>query len=156
MGLTGGMLRQVDRIRVPGLVRLARLAVIWGRYFLAQYHLFRGRLVVFDRYIYDAAVPTPYPLSLANRVGRWIDGHSCPAPDVILLLDAPGEMMHQRKPSYTPEMIENWRQHFLGLERRFPQLEVIDTTKGATEVLNQAMDRLWREYIRRWQRDQRR
>ncbi|HZI77413.1 MAG TPA: hypothetical protein VFD73_25895, partial [Gemmatimonadales bacterium] len=66
-----------------------------------------------------------------------------------------GATMHQRKPSYTPETIENWRQHFLTLQRRLPHLEVIDTTKGSADVLNQAMDRLWQEYIRRWRRDQR-
>ena len=152
MGLTGGMLRHVDRLRVPGVVRLGRLVVIWGRYLLAKYHISRGRLVVFDRYIYDAEVPTPYPLSLANRLGRWIDGRCCPAPDLILLLDAPGDVMHQRKPSYTPEMIENWRQHFLRLRQRFPQMEVIDTTQPADVVRAQATDLVWRQYVRRWER----
>ena len=152
MGLTGGMLRQVDRLRVPGVVHLGRLVVIWGRYLLGQYHLWHGRLVVFDRYIYDAEVPTPRPLSLPNRVGRWIEGHSCPAPDLILVLDAPGDVMHQRKPSYTPEMIENWRQHFLLLRRRLPQLEVIDTTRPPEEVRSQATDLAWRQYMRRWRR----
>jgi thymidylate kinase len=156
MGLTGGALPRVDRLRLPGLVRAGRLTVIWGRYLRAQYHVMQGRVVVFDRYIYDAAVPTPFPLSLGKRIGRWIDGHSCPSPDVVLLLDAPGATMHHRKPSYTPEMIENWRQHFLALHRRLPHLEVIDTTKGTAEVLNHAMSRLWQEYIRRWRRDQRR
>ena len=152
MGLTGGMLRHVDRLRVPGVVRLGRLVVIWGRYLLAKYHILRGRLVVFDRYIYDAEVPTPYPLSMADRLGRWIDGRCCPAPDLILLLDAPGAVMHQRKPSYTPEMIENWRQHFLRLRQRFPQMEVIDTTRPTDEVRTQATNLVWRQYIRRWER----
>ena len=131
---------------------MSRLAVIWCRYFLAQYHLIRGRLVVFDRYIYDAEVPTPYPLSLADRVGRWIDGRCCPAPDLILLLDAPGSVMHQRKPSYTPETIENWRQHFLRLRQRLPMMQVIDTTRGIDEVRNQATDLVWQHYARRWRR----
>lgn len=150
MGLTGGMLQRVDRLRIPGVVRVSRLIVIWCRYLLAQYHVARGRLVVFDRYIYDAEVPTPYPLSLADRVGRWIDGHCCPAPDLILLLDAPGDVMHQRKPSYSAETIENWRQHFLRLQRRRPMMEVLDSTRSIDEVRIQATDLLWREYIRRW------
>ena len=152
MGLTGGMLRQVDRLRVPGVVHLGRLVVIWGRYLVGQYHLRQGRLVVFDRYIYDAEVPTPRPLSLPNRVGRWLEGRCCPAPDLILVLDAPGAVMHQRKPSYTPEMIENWRQHFLRLRRRLPQMEVIDTTRSSDEVRSQATDLVWQQYVRRWRR----
>jgi thymidylate kinase len=152
MGLTGGMLRQVDRLRVPGVVRAGRLAVIWYRYLLAQYHVARGRLVVFDRYIYDADVPTPHRLGLLARAGRWMDGRCCPAPDLILLLDAPGELMHQRKPSYTPEMIEDWRQHFLRLRHRLPGIEVIDSTRSTGEVRTQATVLLWREYVRRWAR----
>jgi thymidylate kinase len=152
MGLTGGMLRQVDRLRVPGVVRAGRLAVIWYRYLLAQYHVARGRLVVFDRYIYDADVPTPHRLGLLARAGRWMDGRCCPAPDLILLLDAPGELMHQRKPSYTPEMIEDWRQHFLRLRLRLPGIEVIDSTRSTGEVRTQATVLLWREYVRRWAR----
>lgn len=152
MGLTGGMLWYVDRLRVPGVVRVGRLAVIWCRYLTAQYHLIRGRLVVFDRYIYDAEVPTPHPLSLAGRLGRWIDGRSCPSPDLVLLLDAPGQIMHQRKPSYTPETIENWRQHFLRLRHRLSNTEVIDTTCGVEEVRKQATELVWRHYTRRWRR----
>jgi thymidylate kinase len=155
MGLTGGMLRQVDRLRVPGVVHLGRLVVLWARYLVGQYHLRQGRLVVFDRYIYDADVPTPRPLSLPDRVGRWVEGRCCPAPDLILVLDAPGEVMHQRKPSYTPEMIENWRQHFLALSRRLPQLEVIDTTRSSDEVRSQATALIWQVYVRRWRRSMR-
>jgi thymidylate kinase len=152
MGLTGGMLRHVDRVRVPGVVRVGRLAVIWYRYLLAQYHVARGRVVVFDRYIYDADVPTPRPLSLLARAGRWIDGRCCPAPDLIFLLDAPGEVMHQRKPSYTPEMIENWRQHFLKLRQRLPRIQVIDSTRSVGEVRTHATVLMWQEYVGRWAR----
>jgi thymidylate kinase len=128
------------------------MAVIWSRYFLARYHVARGRLVVFDRYVYDADVPTPYPLGLAGRVGRWIDGRCCPAPDLVLLLDAPGEVMYRRKPSYTPEMLESWRQHFLRVRQRVSCAEVLDTTRGVDEVRNQATAHVWRQYTRRWRR----
>ncbi len=150
MGLTGGALPYVDRLRVPGLVHLGRLGVIWGRYLRGLYHQARGQLVVFDRYIYDAMVPHPERLGWYRRVTRWIDGHSCPAPDAVLVLSAPGEVMHARKGEYSPETLEDWRRHFVALQRLLPQVELVDTTRTAEEVRADVMDRLWRRYATRW------
>jgi thymidylate kinase len=105
---------------------------------------------VFDRYIYDAEVPTPHPLAPADRLGRWIDGRSCPAPDLILVLDAPGEVMHQRKGEYDPVMLEQWRQRFRGLQQRLPNVELIDTTRDIEIVRADVVDRVWRCYAARW------
>ena len=150
MGLTSGWLHRVDRLRVPGVVRIGRLLVIWGRYLQAQYHIHRGRLVVFDRYIFDAEVPPPYALSRWGRWARWIDGRACPAPDLVLVLDAPGSVMHTRKGEYTPETLEDWRQRFLGLQHQLRNVEVLDTTLAAEVVRTEAIDRIWRVYAKRW------
>ena len=139
MGLTGGWLRHVDRLRVPGIVRVGRFLVIWGRYLRGQYHLHRGRLVVFDRYIYDAEVPTPYPLSRWGRLARWLDGRTCPGPDLVLILDAPGAVMHERKGEYTPEVLEDWRQKFLTVRDRHPNVVVLDTTRPVEDVRAEAV-----------------
>ena len=150
MGLTGGMLRYVDKLRIPGVVRLGRLAVIWARYLRAQYHVARGRLVVFDRYIYDADVPPPYALGPIGRFTRWMDGRACPGPDIVIVLDAPGAVMHQRKGEYDPDTLKHWRGRFLALQRRVPGLEVVDTTGGAEAVRRDVLDRIWRRYADRW------
>jgi thymidylate kinase len=151
MGLTGGMLHRVDKLRIPGLVRVLRLLVIWSRYLRAQYHLARGRLVVFDRYIYDSEVPTPYPLGPSARAARWIDGHACPGPDVVVILDAPGSVMHRRKGEYDPVMLEQWRRHFLAVRRRVPDAEIVDASRGPELVLRDVSARVWRRYRKRWQ-----
>jgi hypothetical protein len=75
MGLTGGALRYIDKLNLPIIVIPARLLVFWSRYLRAVYHQMHGRLVIFDRYIYDYAVPTPFPLNRLQRWTRWIDGH---------------------------------------------------------------------------------
>jgi thymidylate kinase len=151
MGLTGGLLPYVDRLRLPVLVVPGRLLVLWGRYLTARYHQSRGRLVVFDRYTYDAAVPTPQPLDWLGRAYRRIDGRACPPPDLVLLLDAPGNVMHARKGEYSPEMLEDWRQHFLALQWRVPQLEILDATRPSEVVRADAIERIWRRYAARWQ-----
>jgi thymidylate kinase len=150
MGLTGGWLRRVDKLRIPGVVRVGRLLVIWGRYLRGQALAGAGKLVIFDRYIYDAEVPTPYHLGPAGRLARWIDGHACPGPDVTILLDAPGEVMFRRKGEYDGTTLEHWRQQFLGVRRRVPELEVVDTTRSADAVLRDVTARIWRRYARRW------
>jgi thymidylate kinase len=152
MGLTGGLLRHIGRLHVPGLVLIGRLLVLWCRYLMAQYHQLRGRLVVFDRYIYDAMVPHPDRLSWFRRASRWVDGRSCPAPDLVLVLNAPGEVMYERKGEYTPEQLEDWRQHFLALQRRIPWVETVDTTQTKDAARIEVIDRIWRRYVARWRK----
>jgi thymidylate kinase len=150
MGLTGGLLEHVSRLRVPGVVLLARTAVIWGRWAVGQYHRARGRVVVYDRYVYDAAAPPAYALGPLGRLSRWVSGRACPAPDVVLLLDVPGETMFRRKGEYSAEVLESWRQQFLTLRDRLPQLEVIDATRPVDEVRNDVVNRIWQRYAGRW------
>jgi len=147
MGLTGGFLQQVARLRIPGVVFAGRALVIWRRYLRARLHQARGRLVVFDRYVFDAAVPHPRQLNRLERISRRLDGYLCPAPDLVLILDAPGELMHRRKGEYDAEMLENWRRHFLALQQRIPDIvEVIDATQDKDAVRIDATQRIWRRY----------
>jgi thymidylate kinase len=150
MGLTGGFLPYVDRLGVPILVIPGRFLIFWCRYLLAQYHQARGRLVIFDRYIYDSAIPTPYPLNWLKRAYRWIDGHTVPPPDLVLVLDAPGDMMYQRKGEYSPEQLEDWRHHFLALQDRITKLEIVDTSQPKDTVRADVINRIWRQYVARW------
>ena len=150
MGLTGGLLRYIAWLHIPGLVMLCRLLVFWGRYLRAQYHQVRGRLVVFDRYIYDAMVPHPERLNWLRRLSRRVDGHACPGPDLVLVLDAPGDVMYGRKGEYTPAQLEDWRQHFLALQQHIPHLEIVDTTRAKEVVHADVINRIWQRYAARW------
>jgi thymidylate kinase len=149
MGLTGGLLRYIGMLHLPGIVFLGRLLVFWSRYLLAQYHQACGRLVVFDRYIYDAMVPHPERLNWLRRASRWADGHACPGPDLILVLDAPGAVMYARKREYSAATLEEWRHYFLALQQRFPQVEIVDTTQGLDAVRVEVIDRIWQGYVSR-------
>jgi thymidylate kinase len=150
MGLTGGVLPQVDKLTLPFLVIPGRMCVFWFRYLRAMYHQARGRLVVFDRYTYDAMIPTPRPLSQLRQIYRRMDGHSCPPPDLVLVLDAPGETMFARKREYTPEMLEEWRKHFLVVQQRVPNAELVDASQDAETVLADVLRRIWQRYATRW------
>jgi thymidylate kinase len=149
MGLTGGMLRYIAMLHLPGIVLLGRLLVFWGRYLLAQYHQARGRLVIFDRYIYDAMVPHPERLNWLRRASRWVDGRACPGPDLVLVLDAPGAVLYARKGEYSAATLEEWRHYFLALQQQFPQVEIIDSTQDPDAVRTEATDRIWQRYVSR-------
>jgi ABC-type cobalamin/Fe3+-siderophores transport system ATPase subunit len=150
MGLTGGALRHVSRLRVPGVMLAGRLLVLWGRWLGGELHALRGRVVVYDRYVYDAVAPTPYPLGPLGRASRWLQGRACPSPDLIVLLDVSGAEMYERKGEYDASTLEHWRQRFLALRTRLPRLAVVDATRPAPEVRAEVMQLVWRAMSARW------
>lgn len=131
-------------LRVAG-----RPITIWRRYLSARAHQLRGRAVVFDRYTYDAWLPPRPPLVLAKRLYFWALAHACPAPDLVLLLDAPTDVIAARKREDTPEEIAWQRRHFLNLGRRVPRLQVVDANRPHGEVKADILERLWRAYLSR-------
>lgn len=135
--------------RLPLRVVL-RPVTIWRRYLAGRVHQLLGRLVVFDRYTYDAYLPPRPPLAGAKRLYFWVLAHACPAPDVVLLLDAPGDVVALRKNEDAPEELEWQRRHFLRLRGRLRGLHVLDATCPQTEVKADAVERIWRGYVARW------
>ena len=150
MGLTGGRLPKADALRVPGLVLLARLAIIWVRWGVGAYHRGRGRIVLFDRYPLDAAVPSGARLGSIARLSRRLQGVTCPRPDLVLLLDASGATMFARKGEYEPARLDEWRQAYRRLQSSVPALEVLDAEESSDKVRVAAEARIWRCYRERW------
>jgi thymidylate kinase len=125
---------------------LSRPAISLRRYLAARVHQERGRLVVFDRYTYDAHLPPRPPLVAAKRLYFWLLARTCPRPGLVLLLDAPGELLAGRKGEHTAEELEWQRSHFLRLRERIPRLEVVDATRPLDAVKADVVERVWREY----------
>ena len=140
-GDQGGKLWQL-----PGFSFARRLFRQWGRYLIARYHLARRRLVVFDRYTYDAMLPAPRPLNPLKRWRRWLLAHACPPPDLVILLDAPGEMLYARKGEHSPQFLETQRQNYLQLRPHIPQMVVVDATQPPDQVRREVTALLWRGY----------
>lgn len=146
MGLTGGRLRRADALRIPGLVLAARAGILWLRYLRGALHRARGRIVLFDRYTLDGAVPSGRALTLAGRLSRRVQRRICPLPDIVILLDASGATMHDRKGEYAPEVLETWRAAYARLRADVDVLEVIDAEQPADAVRREAEARIWRRY----------
>ncbi len=138
---------------LPGLGLALRLLSLWGRYLVARYHLNRRRLVIFDRYVYDALLPSQRPMGSSQRLRRWLLAHACPPPDMVLLLDAPADTLFARKGEHTPERLEAQRQGYQQLREHLPQLAVVDASRSPEQVYREATAHIWDAYCRRsWNR----
>lgn len=144
----GTFKRPPSRSRVPGADLSRRLLGTWWPYSIALCHRALGRLVIFDRYIYDALQEQGG--HRRERLYLWMLGHALPRPDMILILDAPGRVMYERKGEHTPEELEANRQRLLALRHRFPNVEIIDANRSAEVVCQDVITRIWRQYSARW------
>jgi thymidylate kinase len=138
------------RPTIPGLDIAVRPFKVWARYLLALSHQARGHLVVFDRYTYDALQDPQPPLAQLKRPYFWLLAHTCPPPDLVLVLDVPGTVSFARKGEYPAEELEGERRSYLRLRTRLPQLQVLDATQPRDRVRADAMERIWQQYRARW------
>ena len=104
--------------RTPGFGFVSRLVRQWLRYLVAWNHRAHGRFVLFDRYSYDAMLPPRTPLAWHSRWRRWLLARSCPAPNLLVVLDAPGEVLYSRKHEHSVALLEQQRQTYLRLAAR--------------------------------------
>lgn len=134
----------------PVLNIMRRPFLAWWRYLVAQYYRLRGCLIIYDRYTYDALLPPRRPFVWLKRPYFWLLAHACPAPDLVLVLDVPGETMYNRKGEFDPVHLERERQSFLALGQRIPGLQIIDGTQAQSAVRTEATRRIWQYYLSTW------
>jgi thymidylate kinase len=144
--LYAGLAPATDRASypLPG-IRMARLLFrLRWRSAVARWHQLRGRLVIFDRYSYDAL--TQPPSNPALRLRRWLLARAAARPDVTVLLDAPAALMHERKSEFTPDQLEAQRERFLRLRDEVPELVIVDAAGGLEDVRRQVVALAWERY----------
>lgn len=136
-----------------GLDISARLPKAWARYLLGLWHRTLGRVVIFDRYVYDALISAQTSSGRLKQLYMRVLGHACPAPDLVLVLDAPGEVMFARKGEHSPEELEIQRQSLLALRHQIPHVQVVDVTRDEETVRSEVFSRIWDACRARWSRD---
>ncbi len=101
-----------------------------------------GRLVLCDRHFlcdYHAADVAPRPgRSLLSRIHGWQLGRLYPRPDLVLVLDAPADVLHARKPEGTIESLAARRAEYLALREVLPSVVVIDADRPFDAVVASA------------------
>lgn len=105
----------------------------WLRCGLALYQRARGRVVIFDRYVYDSWIAKPAP-TFWKRLRRRLFEFGWPTPDLVIVLNAPGQLLLQRKGEHSAAWLENQRLAYLSLQNRIPQLVAVNATRTAQEV----------------------
>ncbi|MGE3315795.1 MAG: hypothetical protein AB7O26_11835 [Planctomycetaceae bacterium] len=130
------------KIPVVGLV--IRMSRQWLRYARARLYQAGGRLVLFDRYNYDAMLNAGKNEGVLRRVRRWMLAHSCPHADMVFMLDAPGESLYERKQEHSVEILEEQRLAYRALSQKLPQMVIVDATKDINEVRREVLSGIWR------------
>ena len=140
----------LDQKKIKGLGLVHKLVKQWKRYLYSRHYRACGKLVIFDRYSYDALLSSPKRLKLKSRIHRWLLAHCCPPPDLILFLDAPGELLYARKGEHSPIALEKQRQEYLRLQSKLPQMVVVDATLGAESVRKEVTELIWQQYTQQF------
>ena len=135
---------------IPGMGLAGMLLKQWARFAKAQYHRAQGRLVLFDRYTYDALLPAKLRRGRLSQLRRKLLAKACPGPDLVVMLDAPGSVLFARKGEHCPEKLENQRQSYLAMQSSIPQMVVVDATDDADSVCRNVTSLIWRSYLCRY------
>ncbi len=146
MGIHGGASWDRGERPLPLPLRIPRQ---WLRYLHARSAAWRGRLVLFDRYALDARLAPARRRSGLRRAARSVLARSLPDPDLMILLDAPAEVMHARKPERSVEDLERLRREYLGLADTVSSVTVIDASGAADEVRRVVTAAVWEAYLAR-------
>ncbi len=131
---------------------LAKLAFWWLDYGLLGYatdiypSLARSTLVLFDRYYHDLIVDAKRyryggPMWAVRLVSRLI-----PRPDLVILLDAPPEVLYARKQEFPFAEARRQREAYLDLVKGLSNGYVIDASKPLDQVVAEA-EQIILEYL---------
>jgi thymidylate kinase len=126
---------------------LNRLAEAWYRQLVSVGYQMRGYVVVYDRhFLFETAPP-------ADGCGRstqprldelyyWIMSHLYPQPALTIMLDAPPEVLYERKGEATPEYLSEQRQAFLEQGRKVKNFVRVDATQALDKVFEEVTQRI--------------
>jgi hypothetical protein len=125
---------------VKSALRLVyQLSEEWFRQGLTWYYQRRGYIVLFDRhyfsdyYAYDIA-HSPKGQPLARRIHGFVLQRLYPRPDLVIYLDAPAEVLFQRKGEGTLDALERRRQEYLQMRDLVRHFVVVDASLPVEEV----------------------
>jgi thymidylate kinase len=150
-GLAGGQ----ENSRAPHgkeprghLASMVKLLFLWTDYTLGYYlrvrpRLVRSTLVVFDRYYYDLLIDTR---RFRYRGPKWMVraiGALIPMPDLMLLLDAPAQVLQARKQEVPEEESARQAEAYRAIASSAPvrgRAVLIDASRPLKQVVQECAD----------------
>jgi thymidylate kinase len=103
----------------------------WRRLATGYAAAWRGHVVLCDRHPVEVLAIRPPRAPIAARVERALVGRLTPRPDAIVLLDAPGEVLFERKGEHSAPALETWRRAYH--ETFMPAGATVVSTAGSRE-----------------------
>jgi thymidylate kinase len=135
-----GTVKRVRRSARSTLRLLNRSAEEWYRQLLAHVYQRRGHIVVFDRHFtadYHASDVAAQSRTLSRRLHGLMLTRAYPQPDLVILLDAPPEVLHARKGEGTIATLTRRRDEYLALGATLPRFEIVPATQPLDDVVGQ-------------------
>lgn len=132
---------------VPVLALVARPIAALRKGLVGEYHRAHGRLVIYDRYTYDALLAPRGRLELVKRSYLWILEHAAPTPQLVIVLDAPGDLLFARKGESDPARLEQDRRAFCALADRLAGLRVVDAARSPDAVRAEVTGLIWQRFL---------
>lgn len=128
-----------------------RLAEEWYRQYLSWNYRRQGQIVVYDRhYKFDFEldkVKLPgEKIPFTDWLHRWFLAKVYPAPDMVIYLDAPAEVLFARKGEFTLEWLDSRRQAFIAQGKKTSNFYQIDATQPLEKVFATVTERIMQHY----------
>ena len=101
----------------------------------------RGFIVLFDRhfvldYYHFDIDPAAGPRSFKRRLHGLIVKRISREPDLVICLDAPGDVVFRRKGEFTPDFLEMRREQYRDFERIVRHFELVNADRDLPLVVN--------------------
>ena len=116
----------------------------WFRQGTFWYYNFRGYVVLFDRhffidhYAHDIVNTEPHR-AYTSRIHGFLLNRFYPRPDLVILLDAPAQILLDRKGEGTVELLERRRQEYWEIRDKVKHFEIVDSSQAQHVVTNQVI-----------------
>jgi thymidylate kinase len=118
---------------------LHRLSEEWFRQLVSWIFQLRGFVLLYDRHFIFQCAPNDVVdqehRRLSDRIHFWLLCHVYPRPQLVFFLDAPPEVLFERKPEATLEYLAVGRRTYLNLGKQIPNFIRIDATQPLDEVV---------------------
>ncbi|HVO78656.1 MAG TPA: hypothetical protein VMT39_01435 [Candidatus Bathyarchaeia archaeon] len=128
---------------ITGLKLLYLVAANWLAYLaVVRPRMARGGLVLFDRYFVDCIVD-PKRYRIPETCGWMLEltQRILPKPDLYVVLDAPVNVLRERKQEVTPTEAERQRMDYQRLAVRLPHAVVVNAAQPLAEVVDEVVER---------------
>ena len=123
-----------------------RLANDWYIQFISWIYQLRGYLVISDRHFLFEAALRYYSKNgkqrLTIRLHKWLIDKVYVEPDLIILLDAPPDVLYERTKETTLEILKFRRNIIYNYGKRIPNLLLIDSTQPVDTIYHSVKENI--------------